>query len=63
MTSRPLFRHRPLAAAAVLECMRTGKIPPSDYAELVRAAGELQNAKLFIDHKFLSKHVQGFGWR
>lgn len=29
--------------------LRTGKIPPSDYAELVRAAGELQNAKLFID--------------
>lgn len=29
--------------------MRTGRIPNEDYAELVRAAGELQAARLFID--------------
>ena len=29
--------------------LRTGKIPREDYAELARAAGELQGAKLFID--------------
>ncbi|MFT5050253.1 MAG: replicative DNA helicase [Chlamydiales bacterium] len=29
--------------------LRTGRIPNEDYSELVRAAGELQSARLFID--------------
>ncbi len=43
--------HRMLCARARVDAhkLRTGKIPAEDYAELARAAGELERAKLFID--------------